>query len=124
MPADQLVTAFVSDHGEGFDAARGRVHHGARLHDDLLHVPLVLRAPGINCERETAHAFTVVGATPEVHHVNRLLENPALLRDYRILVIPGGFSYGDDVAAGRILANQIRLRLASQLEAFHAAGKV
>jgi len=43
---DALVTALVSDHGEGWDAERGRVHHGVRLHDDLLRVPFVLRAPG------------------------------------------------------------------------------
>ncbi len=41
-----LVGVLTSDHGEGFDAARGRVHHGARLQDDLLRVLLVLWAPG------------------------------------------------------------------------------
>ncbi len=43
---DGLVTVLTSDHGEGFDVDRGRVHHGRRLHDDLLRVPFVLRAPG------------------------------------------------------------------------------
>ena len=41
------MVALTSDHGEGFDAARGRVHHGERLHDDLLRVPLLLAAPGL-----------------------------------------------------------------------------
>jgi arylsulfatase A-like enzyme len=44
--SDRLVTILTSDHGEGFDLERGRVHHGGRLHDDLLRIPLVLRAPG------------------------------------------------------------------------------
>ena len=83
---------------------------------------LVLRAAGTNCDRETAHAFSVVGATPEVHHVNRLLENPALLRDYRIFVIPGGFSYGDDVAAGRVLATELKTRVLPETRRFIADG--
>jgi len=41
-----LVVALVSDHGEGWDAGRRRVHHGGRLHDDLLRVPLFVLAPG------------------------------------------------------------------------------
>ena len=44
--ADRLVTLVTSDHGEGFDAARARIGHGGRLHDDLLRIPLLLRAPG------------------------------------------------------------------------------
>ena len=46
------------------------------------------------------------GGQPDIFHVNRLLENPQLPVDYQILCIPGGFNYGDDVAAGRILGNQ------------------
>jgi len=72
---------------------------------------LVLRAAGTNCDRETAHAFERVGATAEARHVNELLADPTLLRDYKILVIPGGFSYGDDVAAGRVLATELKQRI-------------
>src|SRR5262249_49925180 len=46
------------------------------------------------------------------------------LGDYQILCVPGGFSYGDDIAAGRILGNQIRHHLAGCLREFHAAGKL
>ena len=70
---------------------------------------LILRAPGTNCDEETAFAFRRAGATTELVHINRLLENPGLPKDFQIFCIPGGFSYGDDIAAGRILANQIRL---------------
>jgi phosphoribosylformylglycinamidine synthase len=57
-------------------------------------------------------------------HVNQLLERPALLGEYQILCVPGGFSYGDDISAGRILANQIRHHLFEALQEFKAAGKL
>jgi phosphoribosylformylglycinamidine synthase len=85
---------------------------------------LILRAPGTNCDEETAFAFDKAGAKAELVHVNRLLENPALFSRFQILCVPGGFSYGDDVAAGRILANQIQHHLAEHLAEFKAAGKL
>ena len=85
---------------------------------------LVLRAPGTNCDVETAFAFERAGAIAESLHLNRLLESPQLAADYQILCIPGGFSFGDDVAAGRIFANQIRHHLADVMQEFRAAGKL
>jgi phosphoribosylformylglycinamidine synthase I len=85
---------------------------------------LVLRAPGTNCDEETAHAFSLAGGVPERWHVNRVLEQPERLADFQILCIPGGFSYGDDIAAGRILGNQIRHHLSDTLQAFRDAGKL
>ena len=85
---------------------------------------LILRAPGTNCDEETAHAFALAGGAPERWHVNRVLEEPQRLADFQILCIPGGFSYGDDIAAGRILGNQIRHHLADALQAFRDAGKL
>ncbi len=85
---------------------------------------LILRAPGTNCDLETAFAFERAGGRAERLHVNRLLETPTSLGDFQILCIPGGFSYGDDVAAGRILGNQIRHHLADVLHEFKAAGKL
>jgi phosphoribosylformylglycinamidine synthase len=85
---------------------------------------LILRAPGTNCDVETAFAFEQAGAATETLHVNRLLERPALLADFQIACLPGGFSYGDDVAAGRILGNQLRNHLADQLAQFKDAGKL
>ncbi|MCG8653680.1 MAG: phosphoribosylformylglycinamidine synthase subunit PurQ [Pirellulales bacterium] len=79
---------------------------------------LVLRAPGTNCDEETAYAFECAGATAERVHVNRLIENPALQDRYQILCLPGGFSYGDDIAAGRILATRLRRHLADMVDAF------
>jgi len=85
---------------------------------------LILRAPGTNCDEETAHAFALAGAEAERWHANRLLERPQAVADFQIVCIPGGFSYGDDVAAGRILGNQICHRLADTLQSFRDAGKL
>lgn len=79
---------------------------------------LVLRAPGINCERETQHAFEVAGARGDFVHVRKLLERPQTLDDYAILAVPGGFAYGDDIAAGRVLAHEMRERLGEPLLRF------
>ena len=85
---------------------------------------LILRAPGANCDAETAYAFERAGGVPERMHVNRLLESPDRLAEFQILCIPGGFSYGDDIAAGRILASQLTHHLSEPIEAFKAAGKL
>jgi phosphoribosylformylglycinamidine synthase subunit PurQ / glutaminase len=85
---------------------------------------LILRAPGANCDGETQYAFELAGAVAERVHINRLRESPALLRNYQVLVVPGGFTYGDDVAAGKILANQLRHFLGDALREFRNAGKL
>lgn len=85
---------------------------------------LILRAPGTNCDVETAYAFELAGAETERLHINRLLEQPQLFAQFQILCLPGGFSYGDDLGAGRILGTQMRLHLADALREFKAAGKL
>lgn len=85
---------------------------------------LILRAPGTNCDNDAAYAFEKAGAASTLVHVNRLLENPQQAADYQILCLPGGFSYGDDIAAGRILGNLIRHHLRDVMEEFKAAGKL
>lgn len=84
---------------------------------------LILRTAGVNCDQETAHAFKLAGAAAEFLHVNQLLQRPEVMADYQILAIPGGFSYGDDIAAGRIFANQIRHHLGDAFAAFIEAQK-
>lgn len=78
---------------------------------------LVLRAAGTNCEDETQRAFQMAGADADVAHTRRVLENPSLLNDYQIVTFAGGFSYGDDLAAGRVWGAEIRTRLRDQLRA-------
>src|SRR5262245_108590 len=79
---------------------------------------LILRTAGTNCDRETAFAFERAGSICEFLHVNRLVEQPGVLQDYQLLAIPGGFSYGDDIAAGRIFANQIHHHLGDAFRRF------
>ncbi len=85
---------------------------------------LILRAPGTNCDQETAYAFQLAGGEVTALHVNRVLENPRVLSEFQILALPGGFSYGDDLAAGRILGSQLRLHLGDWLTEFKAASKL
>lgn len=85
---------------------------------------LVLRAAGMNCDEETAYAFEVAGARADRLHIQRVVEKPENLKSYHILVIPGGFTYGDDIAAGKILANELRFRLGGEIRRFIGDGKL
>jgi phosphoribosylformylglycinamidine synthase len=85
---------------------------------------LILRAPGANCDVETQFSFELAGGAAERVHINRLRENPAKMHEYQVLVVPGGFVYGDDVAAGKILAVQFGYFLADALHRFHDDGKL
>ncbi|MDR3078280.1 MAG: phosphoribosylformylglycinamidine synthase I, partial [Planctomycetota bacterium] len=79
---------------------------------------LVLRTAGTNCDQETGHALEIAGAAVDIVHVNRLTASEAGLAGYQILVLPGGFTYGDDVAAGKILAVELMNSLRDRLEDF------
>ncbi len=83
---------------------------------------LILRAVGTNCEHETARALEAAGSLCETMHVNALRADPEALRSARILVFPGGFSYGDDIAAGRVLGKLLRHELAQPLFEFIERG--
>ena len=83
---------------------------------------LILRAAGTNCDLETEHAWQSAGAEAERVHVRRLIENPRLLDEAQVLTIPGGFSYGDDIAAGRIFAAQLERHLSDPIRRFVDAG--
>ncbi|MFZ5590204.1 MAG: phosphoribosylformylglycinamidine synthase I [Bacillota bacterium] len=83
----------------------------------------ILRTDGTNCDRETFYAFELAGAECRLVHVNQLRMGREKLTDYQILVIPGGFSYGDDVHSGKILAVELTSYLKEQLQSFVDAGK-
>src|SRR5262245_42297450 len=85
---------------------------------------LIVRAAGTNCDGETAHALTLAGAECQRVHVNQLLMGRVRLHPYQMVVFPGGFSYGDDIAAGKVLANEMRLRLHDQLARFVESKKL
>ena len=78
----------------------------------------VLKTDGINCDQETVHAFNVAGGHAEIVLLNQLRAQKNLLDKFQILVIPGGFSYGDDIASGKILALELMLFLQEQLQEF------
>jgi phosphoribosylformylglycinamidine synthase subunit PurQ / glutaminase len=84
----------------------------------------VLRSAGTNCDKETAAGFKLAGAECEFLHINSLVSRQRMLSDFHILALPGGFSYGDDVASGKIFANELRFKLAHSLTEFIAAGKL
>ena len=83
---------------------------------------IVLRAPGTNCDEETEHGWALAGAAAETWHVGRLLDSPSALDSFQILSIPGGFSYGDDLGAGRILATRLGTVLEDSLRRLHDRG--
>jgi len=85
---------------------------------------LVLRTAGTNCDRETLYALEKTGFDTVRIHVARLIEDPATLAEFQFMVIPGGFSYGDDVAAGKILANQMLHHLGSVVNEFISSDKL
>ncbi len=85
---------------------------------------LVLRAPGTNCDQETAYAFRLAGGEADFLHINQLIEQPQATRQYQILCVPGGFSFGDDIGAGRILASKFTSRLKDCIAEFRGAEKL
>ncbi len=83
----------------------------------------ILKTDGINCDMEMSHAFEVAGADSDIVHVNQLRSGEKRLSDYSILAIPGGFSYGDDIASGKVLASELTSYLSDQLKQFAGEGK-
>src|SRR5436190_13425796 len=72
---------------------------------------LIITAAGINCDLELGRAFELAGATPEFVHLNQLMHEPSTVDRFDLIGIPGGFSYGDAIAAGRIAAQLMRRTL-------------
>lgn len=85
---------------------------------------IVLRTAGTNCDKETAFAFERAGASTELVHMNALRSKEKSLHDYQILAIPGGFTYGDDIASGKIVANELKFKLKDDLVRFISSGKL
>lgn len=79
---------------------------------------LVLWGDGINCENETARAVELAGGEARKVHVNQLLEDPVSLHSYQALVIPGGFSFGDQLGSGQVLSVKLERVLKQELQKF------
>lgn len=79
---------------------------------------LVLKADGTNCDEETAFAFNLAGGDSKIVHVNELRTKKEKLTSFQILAIPGGFSYGDDIVSGKILAVELASFFSEELKKF------
>lgn len=84
----------------------------------------IMRTDGTNCDEETSYAFELAGAESCMVHINQLRTKEVNLADYQILALPGGFSYGDDVHSGKVLAIELVSFFREQLQAFVDAGKL
>jgi len=86
---------------------------------------LVLRTAGINCDQEMVDAWHKVGAQVDLKHINEIAgkDSTKSLERYQIMAIPGGFSYGDDLGAGKLMANELMFRMREAFLAFVEAGK-
>lgn len=85
---------------------------------------IILRTAGTNCDMESAYAAETAGFEAERVHINRVASGEVKLDDYSFLFIPGGFSYGDDIAAGKIMALELNKRLGDQLLKFEEQEKL
>jgi phosphoribosylformylglycinamidine synthase I len=90
-------------------------------------VALVIAGPGTNRDTDAVLALDLAGAEPSVVLAAELTARPELLDDARIVVVAGGFSYGDALGAGRMLALDLTAanggRLGERLRAFVAGGR-
>lgn len=78
----------------------------------------ILRTDGTNCDEELFYAFQKYGGQPEYVHINLLRDKSKKLSNFKVLAIPGGFAYGDDVASGKILAIELVSYLRDQLQEY------
>jgi phosphoribosylformylglycinamidine synthase len=89
---------------------------------------LVLAGDGINCEQEMAHAARKAGFAVDIIHINDLIQrkfsHEKLKKEYRALFMPGGFSFGDHLGSGRVLALKLTKGLNWNLEDFSAEGGI
>ncbi|MGV8085900.1 MAG: phosphoribosylformylglycinamidine synthase subunit PurQ [Candidatus Bilamarchaeum sp.] len=79
---------------------------------------LILTGYGINCENESRYAIEKSGGSADILHLNKVIENPKLLENYTMLMVPGGFSFGDDLGSGKVFGNKMKFKLKDQLTDF------
>ncbi len=84
---------------------------------------LVLRAAGINRDGDAAHAVTMAGGEPDLVHIGRIVDGSVSIFDYAMIIVPGGFSYGDHLGAGRLLAVDLMHRLGDSMRRFVEDGR-
>ncbi|HLC68621.1 MAG TPA: phosphoribosylformylglycinamidine synthase subunit PurQ [Candidatus Bilamarchaeaceae archaeon] len=85
---------------------------------------LVLSGFGFNCEAESKFAVEKAGGKADIVHINKIIDNPAQLQNYNLLYIPGGFSFGDDLGSGKVVANKLRYKVSDHLLDFIKENKL
>ena len=85
---------------------------------------LILFGYGINCENESKYAIEKSGGEATVLHVNEVLKAPQILEHYNMLMIPGGFSFGDDLGSGKVFGNKLKIKLKKELSNFISQKKL
>lgn len=85
---------------------------------------LILTGYGINAEKELKWAFDLAGAQGTIVHLEDLIENKEMLKSYQILGFPGGFSFGDHIASGKVFANLVKYNIFDEIKEFIAADKL
>jgi phosphoribosylformylglycinamidine synthase I len=93
-------------------------HAGTAGTDPIPEKALIMSGYGINSEMETQEVLARAGMSADIVHINDLIDGRFTLIDYRLLVFPGGFSYGDDTGAGNAYANRVRNNLWKDVEEF------
>jgi len=87
---------------------------------------LVITGDGINCESETAQALRLAGFEAQIRHLNDLIAERVTLdmlsKEYSTLALPGGFSFGDDLTSGKVLALKMQHLLNWNLSTFAERG--
>ena len=78
---------------------------------------LIIRSAGTNCDQEMIRGFQLAGSETRTVHLDRLIADPSPLESCDLVGFPGGFSYGDDIASGRVFAVKVRERLFPALRA-------
>ena len=97
---------------------RSAARHRPPALDMIPERALIMSGFGINSEMETQEALSRAGMGSDIVHINDLIADRKHLSDYRLLVFPGGFSYGDDTGAGNAYANRVRNNVWEDLEKF------
>ena len=84
---------------------------------------LIITGDGVNCESETALAFSSVGMKTHIMQINDLMDNPQVIHDYQCMALPGGFSFGDDLGSGKVFSLKIKMILGEEIENFIKSAK-
>lgn len=128
--ADGELIYKIDNLTKAWDQERLTVNKPAKLNNTPIPVVqtskpkiLILHANGTNRDHDVALACQMAGGEPEIVHINQLRNGEKQFEDYQMLVVPGGFSYGDDLGAGRLWALDLRTEFADSIAKFVDAGR-